>query len=268
MIAGLAVVAGVLAAVLYAKNPPPAAAPKAWVAFHTEPANAIVEIAGKQVGSSARLDPGVYTVTVRSDGYKPWTTSMTLAAGDRQTINVALEHEAVAVVESPPKKQVETPPKHDVEQPHEKKHAKSHREAVAKVESPKQEAKVEPPKVEPPKQEVKVEPPKVEPPKPEPAVVETKPKTTPVVAATAVTKISGDIPALHGGGGESSGDVLAKMCIDETGRVSSVQIKKSPADIASELQRALTSWRYKPYMTGATASPVCFALQLRVVLKP
>ena len=277
MLAGLAVVAGVLAAVLYAKKPPPAAAPKAWVTFHTEPSNAIVEIAGKQVGSSVQLDPGVYSVTVHGDGYKPWTTSMTLSGGDRQTINVALEHDAVAVVDPPkPPTHVETrakqddeaPPRHESEQPREKKHGKAHREQVAKVDAPKQDVKVEPPKQEAKAEPPKPEPPKIELPKQEPAVVETKPKTTPVVAATAVTKISGDIPALHGSGGESSGDVLAKMCIDETGRVSSVQIKKSPADIASELQRALTSWRYKPYMKGATASPVCFALQLRVVLKP
>lgn len=283
MLGGLAVIAGVLAAVLYAKR---AAPPKASVVFHTEPQDAIVEIAGKQVGSSAALAPGVYSVTVRSDGYKPWTTSMTLAAGDHQTINVALEHEAVAIVEPPKPPKHEAPPvrhevvtppvRHEVVTPparheavtppvRESKRAKAHREEVAKVEPPKHE-EVEPPKheePEPPKQEVA----KIEPPKIAPAVVE-KPKTTPVVAATAVTKLSGDIPALQGGGGGASGDVLAKMCIDETGRVSSVQIKKSPGDIASELQHALTAWRYKPYLKGDKASPVCFALQLRVVLKP
>lgn len=251
VLGSLAIFAGVLGAVVYSQREKPVVAQprKASVAFVTQPPNAIVEIAGNQVGSAVELDPGVYSITVRSDGHKPWTSSLTVRERDRQTINVVLEHEQVAVAPPPPTPKREAPPRPKAKPP---------REAiVAKV-----EPKVEPPKVETPP------PPPPPPPKPDPIVVEPKPKTTPVVAATAVTKVSGEIPALRGGGGESSGDVLAKMCIDEQGKVSSVTIKKSPADIAIELQRALQSWRYKPYVKGDKPSPVCFALQMRVVLKP
>ena len=59
---------------------------------------------------------------------------------------------------------------------------------------------------------------------------------------------------------ESDGDVLAKMCIDEHGAVSSVKIVKSPADIADALQRALTTWKYKPYTVEGKVVRVCSAV--------
>ena len=88
---------------------------------------------------------------------------------------------------------------------------------------------------------------------------------TPVVAANAVTKLSGELPTLRG---ESDGDVLAKVCIDEQGAVSSVKIMKSPADIADALQHSLSTWKYKPYI-GHDAGPsaVCFPLQMHVVVQ-
>jgi hypothetical protein len=132
-----------------------------------------------------------------------------------------------------------------------------------KVEPPKPDpVKVEPPKPDP----VKVDPPKPDPVKVEPPKVD-KPKTTPVVGPTAVTKLSGEVPTLRGKSGDSS-DILAKMCIDESGKVTSVTIKKSPAEIASDLQRALMSWRYKPYTNkDSKITPVCFPLSIRVILK-
>jgi outer membrane biosynthesis protein TonB len=57
------------------------------------------------------------------------------------------------------------------------------------------------------------------------------------------------------------------MCIDAQGRVSSVKILKSTAEIAGELQRALQTWRYKPYVRNGEPVPVCFPLSLRVVVK-
>ncbi|MCW5805787.1 MAG: protein kinase [Deltaproteobacteria bacterium] len=99
---------------------------------------------------------------------------------------------------------------------------------------------------------------------PTPPVPPEKPARTPVVAATAVTKLSGEVPTLRGKSGD--GDVLVKMCIDESGRVASVKVMKADPEIAGDLQRALTAWRYKPYIhKDGRTSPVCFGLSLRVV---
>ncbi|MFN0253703.1 MAG: serine/threonine protein kinase [Kofleriaceae bacterium] len=117
---------------------------------------------------------------------------------------------------------------------------------------------VEPPKpVDPPK-------PKVEPPKPlEPA----KPARTPVVAASAVTKISGELPAMRVNVGDDAG-VMAKLCIDETGKVSSVKLVKAPSYLTADLGRALTTWKYKPYTNrDSKLSPACFVVSLRLVVK-
>lgn len=110
--------------------------------------------------------------------------------------------------------------------------------------------------------------------KPEPVVpppvppAPAKPARTPVVASTAVQKLSGEVPQLRAKGSESNGDVMVKMCIDERGAVSSVKIVKSTAEVAGELSAALSTWRYKPYLNAEQKpSAVCFPLTLRLVFK-
>ncbi|MBV8760550.1 MAG: protein kinase [Deltaproteobacteria bacterium] len=98
-------------------------------------------------------------------------------------------------------------------------------------------------------------------------VVETPkaPARTPVVAASAVTKLSGDLPTIRG---DSDGDALVKMCIDDGGAVTSVKVVRATAQMPSDLTRALQGWRYKPYANkDGKAQPVCFALSLRVEVK-
>jgi hypothetical protein len=89
------------------------------------------------------------------------------------------------------------------------------------------------------------------------------------VAPTAVSKLAGEIPAMSVTGvNEPSTDVVAKMCIDDHGRVSSVKIMRALPQIADDIQRSLSSWRYKPYINAAgEASPACFPLSLKVVFK-
>jgi hypothetical protein len=98
------------------------------------------------------------------------------------------------------------------------------------------------------------------PPPPEPA----KPTRTPVVAASAVSKVSGDLPVLRG---DHDGDVLVKMCIDDAGKVTSVKVVKTSPGMPADLVGALQGWHYKPYLKDGKAEPVCFALSLRVVVK-
>jgi serine/threonine protein kinase len=288
ILGALAIVAGVLAAVLVAKR---SDAPQAALRFEIEPAGASVTIAGRPLAGTSPLDttlaPGVYPVTVELDGYEPWTSTITVREGDRQTIRVALDKEDTeiaihtpptpAVVEPTPDPRPEPTPEPAKPEPAKPEPAKPEPRVATKPAAPKREPKrtapkpekveapkAEPPKVEPPKVEPKPEPPPVKPVEPP---VEIKPARTPVVSAGAVTKLSGDVPTLRAKNAEGSGDVLAKMCIDDTGRVSSVKIVKSNPEIADELRTALASWRYKPYQKDGKSSPVCFPLSLRVVVK-
>ncbi|HEX2687264.1 MAG TPA: PEGA domain-containing protein, partial [Kofleriaceae bacterium] len=63
--------------------------------FIVQPADAIVEIGGKEAGRTSpfesQFEPGVLSVSVHRQGYKPWTTEVTLREGDKQTVRVALE---------------------------------------------------------------------------------------------------------------------------------------------------------------------------------
>jgi len=116
------------------------------------------------------------------------------------------------------------------------------------------------------------EPPPAEPPRaaPKPAApVPTGPREVPVVSASAVSKLSGAIPAMKVNGlvGDFA-DVVVKLCIDDQGAVSSVKVVKAPREIVGALQQGLQSWRYAPYVNPAgVQSAACFAVSFRVVLK-
>jgi serine/threonine protein kinase len=98
---------------------------------------------------------------------------------------------------------------------------------------------------------------------PQPAVRSSAP---PLVPASTVTKLSGDLPATQNASG--SADVYSKICIGIDGHVSSVKIIKASAGIAAELQRTLLGWRYKPYVDASgQPSPACFAMNLRLVFE-
>jgi eukaryotic-like serine/threonine-protein kinase len=306
VLAGLAVVAGILGGVLYAKKSDTSAGPaNAQVHFVIEPAGATVEVAGNTLGTSpldAELAPGVYSVVVRREGFKTWSTSLALREGDKQTINVALTSEPVAAADPDPAPAAATPERvtppvlndsavsqnqddsaisdkpadKTQDTKTERRHRPQHTSHGTTQKQPDKTPDVvtnEPDKqVDPPKEPVRPDEPvvvkepvkdpiKTPPPQPD------KPKTTPLVGPTAVTKVSGEIPTLRGKSGDSS-DILAKACIDESGRVTSVTIKKSPPEISGDLQRALMTWRYKPYVNkDGKVSPVCFPVTARVILK-
>ncbi len=97
------------------------------------------------------------------------------------------------------------------------------------------------------------------------------PPRVPTVAATAVTKLSGTMPPLrmHSGGNTlPDSDVLAKLCIDERGGVTSADVMRAAPELTAEIERALRGWRYKPYLAAGKPSPACFPLQMRVVVVP
>ncbi len=135
--------------------------------------------------------------------------------------------------------------------------------------APEPEPEVAPPPP-PPKPIDAGAPPVVAPEAPKPAAPTapaTSNKAPPLVAATAVTRLSGEIPTLKVSG-VSEADVTSKMCIDDHGRVTSVKMIKTLPEITEDLQRALMTWHYKPYVnsTGQPA-PACFPVPLHLVFK-
>jgi serine/threonine protein kinase len=275
--------------VLRPKRAPTQAPTTAAITFVVEPPGAVVTVEGKELGHTsplvAELAEGVHSVSARQDGYKGWASSVAVRAGEAQTIQIALdkEPEQVATTKPPPPTELEpsrpdptptpTPAATPVPTPAPpsgkppKKGGKSPREPEVRRDptpEPSPEVAKPDPKPDP------TPPPKPDP-TPVPVPVPAPPKAparTPVVAATAVSKLSGDLPTIKAAGTDSNGDVLVKMCIDERGNVASVKIVKSTADVAAQLVPALQGWRYKPYLNAEQkASPVCFALSLRLVFK-
>jgi hypothetical protein len=349
--------------------PPPVTALK----FVVQPADAVVEVGGKEVGHQSPFEtqfgPGVYSIRVRKDGYKPWTKEVTLRDGDRPTIQVALDpgtallsvssqppglgvqldgkplpqvtplelqigagpHAlvvtnaagitwsqnftaevdgkysyvapltatkrtgAAAAVAAAPRPAPPAAPERAERNDHVDRTERTERAdrtdrgdrndrtgkrpgaAPARVASREPEPEIRTP--EPVAEPTPTRPEPVAPPpsttapearpKPVPPPPAAPPKPTPLVPPNAVTKLAGEIPAMSVTGvNEPSTDVVAKMCIDDHGHVSSVKIIRALPQIADELQRSLSSWRYKPYLNPAgEASAACFPLTLRVVFK-
>ena len=148
---------------------------------------------------------------------------------------------------------VETP------EPHTGHHAKHTPRSTPKhVEHtvPVDAAVVETPPPPPPKHDASlaVQKPAMPPPPPPP---DTRPARTPVVAASLVHKVSGELPTIRG---DVDGDALVKMCIDEGGAVSSVKVVRASSQMPPDLTRALHGWRYQPYLNKDGNSPDCASL--------
>lgn len=245
----------------------------------SDPPGLAIELDGVATG---KVTPATLEVAAKTHrisvirGHQRWTEELTAVAGRSHSLAAAFhggeptvvaststtapkpDHQAAASQPGKPKE-----PKGSPKEPRrfEPRDAKPETKPEIKPET-KPETK---PEIQPEtKPETQPEPETKPDTKPEPALK--GPTRTPVVAATAVTKLAGELPAFHASG-EPSGDVLAKMCIDEQGQVTQVKIVKSAPEFASDLQRALSSWRYKPYLKGDKASPACFLLSLRVVVK-
>ncbi|HEX7843431.1 MAG TPA: protein kinase [Kofleriaceae bacterium] len=142
-------------------------------------------------------------------------------------------------------------------------------EPVAEPEPRAPEPKTELPPLPAPKQEVPAPAPEQPKPTKLPTAPPPAPKATPLVAPTAVTKLSGEIPAIKVEGVQDNyTDVVAKLCIDDRGAVSSAKIIKALPEITEELRRSLESWHYKPYTNASgQVTPACFPVTFRVVFK-
>jgi serine/threonine-protein kinase len=293
--AGLAMYQFVLRPAKRAPAPPPP--PVASINFVVQPADAVVEVGGKEVGRKspfeAQLGPGVYTIRAQHGGYKPWTKEVSLREGEKQTVQVALEPGTahLSVSSQPPGlvaqldgKQVEQVTPFEI-QISAGPHTVLVTNAVGITWSQNVTADVDgkytlvapltatkkPPAPPTPPVGGTTRTPAPELPKPNkpPVTPPTGPKTMPLVPPNAVSKLSGEIPAMKVEGVQDNyTDVIAKLCIDERGAVTSVKIAKALPVIIDELQRSLGTWRYKPYANASgQVTPACFPLSFRVVFK-
>lgn len=264
------------------------------VEIAVQPDDAIVEIGGQAVTRDARgavsLDVGVYSVVVKKDGYVPATASITVKADEPQKLSIALEPLPVVATATTADAGASAVGRADLADDVDKQSSDTQQKSVRgrdrRTKNPRTpEPPEETPEETPPDPEpagsasvgsaalVPPDPPPVKPPpevKPTPRPrppTPTTPARTPVVAATAVTKLSGELPAIKGKGSDVS--VVAKMCLDAGGRVTDVAVKKVAPEIAVQLQSALKAWRYKPYVDPTTkqATPVCFPLSFKLVFK-
>jgi serine/threonine-protein kinase len=296
-------------------------APRASLKLEIDPPDAIVEIGGKEITHAspfeAPLEPGVYTVNIHREGYKPWSSAITLKDDEHQPVHIALEHAmSHLVVDSNPRglpieidgKMVPNKTMANLDVTAGDHHisvmsstgerwqndfsavadgsltlnatfstsvAASRTVAPATLSKKGHHHETHEPEPTPepapePKQpdSVVAKPPDpvvVKP--PDPVVVKppdpvAKPTRVPIVPINSVTKLSGELPALKVKGDDGNSDISAKLCIDETGRMTSVKILSAPAETMQALQSSLMSWRYQ-----ARATPACFLLSVRVVVK-
>jgi serine/threonine protein kinase len=113
-------------------------------------------------------------------------------------------------------------------------------------------------------------PPEVLPtPKP-PTPIPTPPPPPPVAAPrllppTAVSKLSGELPKFTSTTDDMPSVASSKVCIDTSGRVTSVAVLGRLSDDAKRtIESALKGWRYKPFIENSVAQPACLVVNLRL----
>jgi serine/threonine protein kinase len=89
-----------------------------------------------------------------------------------------------------------------------------------------------------------------------------------MISGDKVKKRSGSFPELQSAKrGELPDKLKALLCIDARGTVTSVKLyDKLRAPVRTELEKALSGWRYAPYQESGKATPACFGLTFRTVL--
>ncbi len=87
----------------------------------------------------------------------------------------------------------------------------------------------------------------LDPPRPEPDLV----------AASDMKRLSGSLPRSRA----SRARYRARLCVDEHGRVTSVEVTSGPERLYRRIARHLRRWRYRPYRRDGAAVPVCFEVE-------
>ncbi len=215
------------------------------------------ELATRHTPLKLPLKPGPHTFAVRKDGVEVWHQAVNAEPAvvyefnPSFTADKALEreqHSAPAhIAPIPPAQPKPEPPPAKPTPP-----------------TPEPAERVSPPVPPPAPMSIPIPVPV---PAPAPAPVRTVAPSGPprLVAPTAVTKVSGEVPNLVASPGSDIPVVIAaKLCIDVSGHVTSVDVvSKLERRTAEALADGLRSWRYAPYKPGGVASAACFAVTMR-----
>jgi serine/threonine-protein kinase len=255
----------------------------AHVSITSQPAGLAVQLDGKPLDQVTPIElqtaAGRHQLVVTNATGVTWSQEFTADVDGKYTFNAPLTQTkksgqtssvaASAQTTSPPPRPQPSTPAPTPERPKRGGNgstSRSGKDSITESETRPSEPEIEAP---PPPVHVDAGVPAVivpEPPKVPAVAVTGKP---PVVAASVVTKLSGEIPTMKVSGvTDNYTDVISKICIDDHGRVTSAKVIKALPEISSELQQALLTWHYKPYVNPAgQASPACFASTFRVVFK-
>jgi hypothetical protein len=76
------------------------------------------------------------------------------------------------------------------------------------------------------------------------------------VDASEVERLSGKLPRSRA----SRAEYRARICIDERGKVSSLDVSGGPERLHRRIARHLRRWRYRPFRQDGGPVPVCFEL--------
>ena len=218
-----------------------AATADATLALSTTPSDLEVVLDGQLLGMHTPiripLKIGTHSVAVRQAGAIVWKQTLTAAAASNYEFSpvftppAAGESAALAPVIDRPSMTIEAPPTTPAPAP-----------AQTAVQMPAVPSVPAVPAIEP------------------------APSTAAItVAPNAVTKLAGTVPeGLHATKGTPS-VAAAKLCIDASGAVTSVDfISKLDHHLVGDLTAALQAWKYQPYKKNGAAISVCFAVTLRL----
>ncbi|HUJ60077.1 MAG TPA: serine/threonine-protein kinase [Kofleriaceae bacterium] len=184
---------------------------------------------------------GAHTIVVRQNGAEVWRQKLAAEANSDYEYNPTITRPRAAAPEPPA-------------QPAQPAPAAAPPDAAAEHVAPDAAPA---PEVKPPVT--------IDPPAPIPAPRAAHAGPPPIVPPTAVTRLSGDPPTIAQLRNTSLPSLIsAKLCIDTTGAVTSVDIPKIERHAQADLIEALKAWRYAPYQRDGAPSPACFSVTFRI----
>ena len=242
----------------------------ATLAVTSSPSGMTVLLDGEELGRtplSKEIPPGGHTVALRDNGEIKWKEWFTATANTKHEFNpdtsvakvrerAAREQQRVAIV---PEKRRSAAPAPTAP-------------AAAPTPAPAAAKTVEPepaPVPEPPAPKVIVPAPAPEKaaavaPPPPPAR-SAGPVTVPPTAVKRTSGELGKIRAVVRQGETLPSMLAAKICIDTSGKVTSVRVMtKASTDLARRIASEIESFRYTPYRQRGAAVPACFAETFRI----
>jgi serine/threonine protein kinase len=247
-----------------------------------EPKDATVEIKGETTFDTSpvrvKLPAKSYTVEIRKDGYRPWSSVLTLEKNETQTLRVVLAREGSTEKTTATKTSEPTPAqsksKNADKSDDERESRSEERKRKRRRERPIDEANIiDETRMVPDESTKTVEqaepgsvplsPLSVKGSEPPPRVAERGPV---VVLSNQVHKLSGRPPHIHMRRGDKAlpKRISVRMCIDRSGKVTTAKVLSDvSSDVRSTVEEALGSWRYAPYRRNGAIRPACFAVSFR-----